>query len=234
MEPENGVMPAPGIAEHQLGASSSRHLGWYSRGYLPHCDHPGILQVITYHLADSLPANAVARIEAELRLLPPDRQDPERRRRLDAWLDAGHGSCLLSESAAAVCVVDNWRHFARVRYDLIAWVVMPNHVHLLIRTYQGIALGKIVQSWKSYTGRRLREQLMARTDSPPESPQPDGVWMRDYWDRYIRNEEHFQTAIRYIHQNPVKAGLVKDPRDWPWSSAPGFGDPGIAEHQLGA
>lgn len=232
MDEENRAVPAPpapGIAEPQLGASLSQHLGWYSRGYLPHCDHPGLLQAITYHLADSLPATAVARIEAELSLLPSDRQDPERRRRHDAWLDAGHGSCVLSEPALAACIVDTWHHFARVRYDLIAWVVMPNHVHLLIRTYPGTTLGKIVQSWKSYTGRRIHQHLRSRTDCPPEGQETDGVWMRDYWDRYIRNEEHFHTAIRYIHQNPVKAGLVKAPGDWPWSSAA----PGTAEPQLG-
>ncbi|WP_198146030.1 hypothetical protein [Desulfonatronovibrio magnus] len=44
-------------------------------------------------------------------------------------------------------------------------------------------------------------------------------WMRDYWDRYIRNEEHFHAAINYIHQNPVKAGLCGNPQDWRWSSA---------------
>jgi len=45
------------------------------------------------------------------------------------------------------------------------------------------------------------------------------VWHREYWDRFIRNERHFQQAVEYIHQNPVKAGLVERPEQWPWSSA---------------
>lgn len=45
------------------------------------------------------------------------------------------------------------------------------------------------------------------------------VWMREYWDRFIRNEKHFVATVNYIHQNPVKAGLVSHPEDWPWSSA---------------
>lgn len=56
-------------------------------------------------------------------------------------------------------MVDTWRHFAGERCDQIAWVVMPNHVHVLIRVYEGVALGKIVQSWKSYTGRQIRRVM---------------------------------------------------------------------------
>src|SRR4030042_346995 len=106
-----------GNAEPQLGPS---HRGWYSRGYLPHCDHPGLLQAITYHLADSLPASVLEQMDAELRSLPPERQDTELRRRVDVWLDAGHGSCALRIPEAAACVVDTWRRFAGERYDLIA------------------------------------------------------------------------------------------------------------------
>jgi len=252
--------PNTGNAEPQLGPT---HRGWYSRGYLPHCDHPGLLQVITYHLADSLPAAVLEQIDAELRSLPPERQNSQRRTLVDAWLDAGHGSCVLRLPQAAACVVDTWRHFAGERYDLIAWVVMPNHVHVLIRTHEGVALGKIVQSWKSYTGRRIREMLedmsragaecaqtgragarRSRDRRAPARPS-QGVWMREYWDRYIRDERHFQAAVDYIHQNPVKAGLVGKAEDWPWSSAGeyvaelaelGLGDPetGIAEPQLGS
>ncbi len=96
------------------------HRGWYSRGYLPHCYHPGLLQSITYHLADSLPAAVLRQMDAELRTLPPERQDTERRRRVEAWLDAGHGSCVLRLPASGHCVADTWRHSAGDRYDLLA------------------------------------------------------------------------------------------------------------------
>jgi REP element-mobilizing transposase RayT len=157
---------------------------------------------------------------------------------------------VLREPEAAACVVENWRHFAGERYDLIAWVVMPNHVHVLIRVYEGISLAKIVQSWKSYTGKRIRQMM----DDPGRagarrSPgvQTRAVWMREYWDRYIRDERHFAAAVGYIHENPVKARLVKLPQDWRWSSAHEFAEeaeqalgdpsqaaPGAAEHQLGS
>jgi putative transposase len=250
---------SPGNAEHQLGSPpSSPHREWYSRGYVPHCDHPGLLQSVTYHLADSLPATLLERLNAELRSLPLERQEVERRTRVEDRLDAVHGSCVLCHPEAAACVVDTWRHFGGERYDLIAWVVMPIHVHVLIRTYEGVSLGKIVQSWKSYTGRRIRpltedmclcrmegragarrsQDCRAGVGRSPEGQadagrtlesragagRSQGVWTREYWDRFVRNERHFEAVVAYIHENPVKAGLVKTARDWLWSSAREYGD----------
>lgn len=130
-------------------------------------------------------------------------------------MDQGHGCCALQTPEAAECVVETWKRFAPERYDLIAWVVMPNHVHILIRVHEGWSLGKIIQSWKSYTGSRLKAA--------------HGVgWQRDYWDRFIRNEEHFFATVKYIHENPVKAKLVISAQDWQWSSAKEFA-PGSAE-----
>ena len=203
------------------GSARGGPKGWHSRGYLPHRDHPGILQTITYRLADSLPAIQLDRIEAALRTTPPHLLDRERRRRMEQWLDAGHGSCLLRRPDAADLVVDTWRHFAGRRYDLIAWVVMPNHVHVLIRAYDEVALGTIVQSWKSYTGRRI-----AAMTATSEGGGAGGVWMRDYWDQFVRDERHFAAAVDYIHRNPVTAGLAERPEDWPWSSAAGPGPSG--------
>ena len=252
----------PGKAEPQLGPDvecragarrSQEHREWYSRGYLPHCDHPGLLQSITYRLADSLPADVLARLEEELRLLPPEKRDPERRRRVERWLDAGYGCCVLRDPRAAGCVVDTWRHFAGDRYDLIAWVVMPNHVHVLVRVYEGVALGKMTQSWKSYTGRRIAPLMLEKKRQEEErreekcragarrsqvgragarrsqvgragARRSQVVWMREYWDRFIRDETHFGAVVDYIHRNPVMAGLVSRPRDWPWSNAREYPD----------
>jgi len=210
--PAKKLTSGTGGAELELGGPRDSHLGWNSRGYLPHFDRPGTLQAITYRLADSLPAAQIEQIEEELKIVAIDRRDGERRRRLEAWLDAGRGSCVLRDAAAAKCVIDAWRHFDGKRYDLVAWTVMPNHVHVLIRIYEGWALGKIVQSWKSYTGRRIHAAKRPGGDR-------GGIWMRDYWDRFIRDERHFQATVEYIHQNAVKAGLAKNAADWPFCSA---------------
>ena len=100
---------------------------------------------------------------------------------------------------------------------------MPNHVHVLVEPKQ--IWGKIVQSWKSYTGRWAMERNAKLVLGVPGKR----FWMREYWDRYIRNEDHLRTVIDYIHRNPVTAGLCLLPEQWRWSSAYA----GSAEHQLG-
>jgi len=190
-------------------------VGWRSRGYLPHFDSRCVVQHVTYRLADSLPADVVAQIEAALKVVPSDRQQVERRMRIEDWIDRGLGSCLLGEPAAARMVQQSFLHFDGERYRLLAWLVMPNHVHVLFHTLGEWTMSRIVASWKSYTGRRL-------SLGPPRSSVAlprHRVWHREYWDRFIRDELHFQVAREYIHQNPVKAGLVRRVEDWEWSSA---------------
>lgn len=186
--------------------------GWYRR-FLPHRDEPGIIQFITYRLADSIPSALLEQIDDELRTVPPERMDAERRLRIEAMLDMGHGSGVLRDPRAAECVIGNWRHLDGQRYDLVAWVVMPTHVHVMIRPLEGQGIGRIVQSWKSYTGKRLRAIF-------PHVCVDGQFWMREYWDRFIRDETHFHNAVAYIHQNPVKAGLVTRPNEWPYLGPP--------------
>jgi REP element-mobilizing transposase RayT len=242
------VLGVPGVSADKQGNSNAGSertkepnqsngvpKGWYRR-YLPHWDQPDLIQFITYRLADSLPSAILSEMENEIRLMPPERMDTERRRRIEEMLDQGYGSGILREPVAAECVMENWRHFHGQRYDLIAWVVMPTHVHVLIRMYETASLPKIVQSWKSYTGKRLKA-LFRSTCVNGE------FWMREYWDRYIRDEKHFYATLAYIQQNPVKAGLVSTPSDWPYTGLAtelvlgvlggGVSDSGGTEHQLG-
>lgn len=180
--------------------------GWYSRGYLPHFDVPGVLQTITFRLHDAMPANR--RSEWEHFLKVEDEQ--ERQTKIEAYLDAGHGECHLKNPRIASLVQKAILHFDGQRYRAIAWVVMPNHVHALIEVWQE-PLPKILQSWKSFTSKEAN-RLLKRT----------GIfWQPEYFDRYIRNEEHFSKAIHYIENNPVKAHLVQKPEDWIFSSARG-------------
>jgi putative transposase len=90
---------------------------------------------------------------------------------------------------------------------------MPNHVHVLIEPLACANLGSIVHSWKSYTSKLIRREV-SNVDFLE-----DHVWQADYYDRYMRNAEHYAATVEYIHQNPVKAGLVARAVDWPWSSA---------------
>ena len=105
---------------------------------------------------------------------------------------------------------------------------MPNHVHILIKTYSCHSLAKIIHSWKSYTAHEISKYLKEmkllylRTGEPPVLPGIDfkvlekKIWQVEYWDRFIRDEKHFAQAVNYILENPVKAGLCKKVEDWQW------------------
>ncbi len=183
--------------------------GWYSRDYLPHFDRPGLIQGITFRLHDSMPAIQLERWAQELKALPPSKQDVERQKRIAAYLDAGAGACWLKKPPIAGMVEEALLYFDGDRYRLLAWVVMPNHVHVLSEMKPDWPLEKVISSWKTWTAKRANE-FLGRS----------GIfWCRDFHDRYIRDREHLENAKRYIEQNPVKARLCKKAEDWRWSSA---------------
>ncbi|MFZ2448967.1 MAG: transposase [Methylovulum miyakonense] len=218
-------------AELGLGVPVPVYKGWYSRGYLPHFDAPGTLQFITFRLADSLPQTVLKQLERELEQLPISTRERERRKQIEQWLDAGLGCCALRHPRMAEIMQQTLQKFDGERYRLIAWCIMPNHVHVLIEPT--VSLPKILQSWKSFTGSwaishnaELGLGVPGKVNADLETGIPSAAgkaknqfWMREYWDRYIRDEGHFHSAINYIHNNPVKAGLCKEACDWPWSSA---------------
>jgi len=216
------------LAEPQLGNSDDEgnKPGWHSRGYLPHCDTDGLIQHITFHLADSLPESALDHLERSIAEMPDDEKKRQRRQRYQTLLDAGHGSCVLRKPEAAKVVEGALLHFDGERYRLLAWVIMPNHVHVLVEPLPGFSVARIVQSWKSFTARRINSLVADGSEDPEcragarrsQDRRSRALWQRDYWDRFIRNERHLLTAIRYIEENPVVAGLAGAAEDWPWGS----------------
>jgi REP element-mobilizing transposase RayT len=161
------------LGPRAAGAHESKHTGWRTRGYLPHFDAADIWQCITYRLADAVPHHAIADMERKLDLIEEVERQRQRRRRIEAWIDAGHGACLLRRPDIAGIIWENWQHFAGERYDIGPWVIMPNHVHILIRVHAGWPLEGILRSWKSYTAKRI----MAVTGVAAP------VWLDDSWDR---------------------------------------------------
>ncbi len=126
----------------------------------------------------------------------------ELRRRVEQYADAGYGSCLLSDPRIAEMVQDNLLHFDGERYRLVAWCIMPNHVHVLVEVADGFTLSTILHSWRSYTAHKANK-ILCRTGE---------FWQSEYFDRFIRNTEHLCKTIEYIFGNPDKAGLV----EWKW------------------
>jgi putative DNA methylase len=183
--------------------------GWHSRGYLPHFDGGEIAQTVTFRLYDSMPQAVLEQWRAELAHLPEAEADRERRIRMDAYLDRGYGSCYMKEPRIAEIVQNALLFFEGERYALHAWVVMPNHIHVLFTPQAGHAMSAIAHSWKSFTAHECNKALN-RTGE---------FWQREPYDRYIRDARHYANAVAYIENNPVKAGLCERPEAWPWSSA---------------
>jgi REP element-mobilizing transposase RayT len=178
----------------------TEHKGWHSRGYLPHLDSPGTVQAVTFRLHDSLPAEILKRLEAE--------KDPAKRRAAyDEAMDAGQGSCLLRHPDAAAIVEDCLLHRDGIDYRLIAWVVMPNHVHAVLEPV--IRLPDIVKAWKSVTAKRINAWRA----------EGGRVWQPEYFDRFIRDDGHLVTVVQYVENNPVKAGLCETPEQWRFGTA---------------
>jgi len=189
---------------NDVGARAARpHRGWHERGYLPHFDAGAVVQTVTFRLADSLPrefyekAAAIASNSIERFLL------------LEKGIDLGRGRCLLNDHVNAKIVRGMLQHFDGERYRLLAWVIMPNHVHALIEQVSGHSLSSVVQTWKSFSAHAINKNRNGI----------GSVWSPDYFDRFIRDAAHYDSAKHYIEHNPVKARLAERPEDWPYSSA---------------
>ena len=196
-----------------MSTPESAYRGWYNSDNLPHFDAPGATQFITFRLADSLPSELLRALKKEVDLLPDHDRSDGLRARVEKYLDRGYGCCLLAHPAMAETLQRTFEYYCDNRYRLLAWVIIPNHVHILIKP--AYSLPRIVQGWKTYSARWALHNAVKLDLQLPVG----GFWMRGYWDRYIRNEDHLFAAIHYIQQNPVKAGLCQRAEDWQWSSA---------------
>ncbi|MCC7478846.1 transposase [bacterium] len=178
---------------------------WRSRGYLPHFDEAGAVQALTFRLADSLPRELLFR---RLEGLSPE-EKARHYQLLDDYLDSGKGACWLARPEIADLMQGTLMHFDSERYRLLAWVVMPNHVHVVIETFADHPVSKVMHSWKGYSASQANK-ILDRTGQ---------FWMVEYHDRKVRDETHLHNAIRYIEYNPVRARLAAREVDWPYSSA---------------
>jgi HsdR family type I site-specific deoxyribonuclease len=175
---------------------------WHS-GILPHRDKEGLIQFITFRLADSLPQEVLQKVENEIKNLSDTDKPIQKRIKYEQWLDNGLGCCALAHPEMAQVVVEALKYHDGEKYDLLAWSVMPNHVHVLIKANSN--LSRIIQSWKSFTGKwALANDKKYNLGIAKEAAE---FWMPEYWDRFIRDEQHFNNTIKYILENPKKANL---------------------------
>jgi menaquinone-specific isochorismate synthase len=158
---------------------------------------------VTFRLADSLPEAVLQQTRQRLSSkLESDETKRRLARAIERYLDKGSGSCYLKQARVAALVAGAIQHQDGKAYRLMAWVVMPNHVHLVFRLFSGSSLASVVHSLKSYTAHEVN-RLLSRKGT---------FWQREYFDHLIRNGQEFDRAIRYVLSNPEKAGLVQ----WKW------------------
>ncbi len=184
--------------------------------YLPHWTKEGGTYAVTFRLADSLPASILAgwRFEREnivktANWMRRPLSSQERRRlahlfseKVDHYLNAGHGACYLKIPAVAQLVSTALSHFNNVRYLLACWCIMPNHVHVIVKPLGDNPLSKILHSWKSFTALEANRLIGCE----------GAFWEAEYFDHIIQDKDELEQQIRYILDNPLKAGLV----DWKW------------------
>jgi len=129
---------------------------------------------------------------------------------LDRYLDTIRtGPQYLRMESVAQTVADALRRGVDIRhYDLHAWCIMPNHVHVLLTPC--IAASRLLQLLKGVTAREANK-LLGRTGEP--------FWQAESYDHWVRNETEFDRIAAYIENNPVKAGLVTRASEYHWSSA---------------
>ncbi len=182
--------------------------GWHSRGYLPHFDGEFSVQFLTWRTHGNYPKSVLNKISESLQPEFPGELTSDEY----AW-DRSIDQCeigrFLDDPQVSLIVANAIVNGSTLgHYDLFNWVIMPNHVHLLLRPMNGHTIPEIVKAIKSTSSRGVKRLLNLSTP----------CWAPDYFDRFIRNEEHFWRVAEYIEQNPVAAGLVRDPSEWYCSS----------------
>lgn len=203
-----------------------RHLisGFHFRGVLPHLKREGATYFVTLRQAGTLPRDVLARFRQEREAIVQHAVAAKRplswheqqelfnwySNRVDKFLDAGHGPCHLRDPELAGIVAQAIRFFERIRYELHAWVVMPNHVHGVVRPKPGFSLSEILHSWKSFTSHEINERI---------APKIVPLWQGESYNHLIRDDDDLHRTCHYTIMNPVNAGLSTQAEGWQWSSA---------------
>jgi REP element-mobilizing transposase RayT len=193
---------------------------------LPHKLPLGNKFFITTRLVDSVPQSVIQQFELEqkiaIKLIEENYLSADDRKiqigkqwkrnfaNFDKYLDTNtEGNHWLKQDEIAKAISDTLHYWDKKRYDLGAFTIMSNHIHLVIDTWDTEnyveTVTKIMQSIKRHTARQSNILLNREGQ----------FWQHESYDHLIRNEREFKNIIHYTAQNSVNAGLVKDWRDYP-------------------
>jgi len=203
-----GTTGVPPVAMSEFRPVDPRAPVTQTRRRLPHWKQQGASYFITFRLADAVPQKLLRQWKEELetwRKFHPEPWDTstkyEYQKRFqdarEAWLDQGHGECILRRPQIAATIANSLRHFDGDRYALDSFVVMPNHVHVLVRPHEAHSLSEILHSWKSFSAKEINK-LRERSGA---------VWQDENYDRMVRDFAELERYRDYIKENPVTAKL---------------------------
>jgi len=165
---------------------------------LPHWQQADSMQFVTFRLGDAMPTDKL-RIWKEERAVwlsfhpkpwSPEQEKEYRQRfmgQLERWLDEGSGCCLLADPGVREVLEMTLMKDQDTRAVHHAWVIMPNHVHLLFTAYARLEI--LMKTWKGVSARRIGK---------------GSIWQKGYRDTMIRDAGHFANVVRYIRRNPLK------------------------------
>ena len=203
----------------------------FYRRKLPHWQPKGARYFITFRLAESIPCNVIEEIKAFRRKFQ-GKNDPndfasqiiyqrEVFRRYELALDTGKtGPVWLKVPAVAKAVQEAMHYRDSKEYDLFAYCIMSNHVHIVFEHFdkhlnknisnsltKEYAVTGILQELKRFTAQECNKILERK----------GAFWQSESYDRVIRDTKELENTIAYTLNNPVKAGLVKHWREWPYT-----------------
>ena len=175
---------------------------------LPHRLPPAATLFITYRLAGTLPREVVERKAAEAALVSTMPSRKPTFGDYDRWLDQDRtGPQWLAQPAVAAVIKESLHFYEPVDYILHAYCVMSNHVHLIVRLPPVLQKPflEVLQAQKRYSAVHAN-RLLGRSGQ---------FWARESYDHMVRSGPEYDRIVAYVVNNPVKAGLVADWRDWP-------------------
>ncbi len=201
-----------GVAATEGGAASpelfrpfdpTAPVGRVSGTSLPHWRQDGVTYFITWRTADSMPKDRVDAWMAERAdwiKAHPEPWDAKSEaeyyerfsNRWEAWLDECHGECPLAQPELQRIVEATLRHDDGSKYQMRSFVVMPNHVHVLVTPLNGHTLSELLQAWKSVSSHRINKALGRHGE----------FWQKESFDHIVRNERQLERFSEYIRRNP--------------------------------
>lgn len=210
------VKPGAGDRGGDLRSPTDPRITRNTSGSLPHWFKEGASYAVTFRLADSIPQSVLREYSEEKRMLEEIELKAEEQGedttardarlkieklyslRMEGTLEQGFGECQLRRPEIAAIVRDAIMRFEGERFELGAWCVMPNHVHLVIKPLGAHSLSSILQGMKSFSAKKANE-LLGREGA---------FWQKESYDHIIRDGEEYAKQTRYVLGNPEKAGLV--------------------------